>query len=141
MKQLTARDVMTAPVVSLTPDRPLTDVPRLLLDPSISGLPVLDDQGRMVRIPCEHDIIHFVLDGQASNTTVAEAMTTDVVAFPPEPPVEAPANCFLSKRLRRAPVVEHGRSHAVAMCFASLTGVTVVKSPNSIKTHQTKKQP
>ncbi len=109
MKQLTARDVMTAPVVSMTPDRPLTEALRLLLDQSISGLPVIDDEGRVVGILSEHDIINFVLDGQASNTTVAEAMTTDVVAFPPEAPVESLANCFLSKRLRRVPVVEHGR--------------------------------
>ncbi len=52
-----ARDVMTAKVVSVTPDTPVNAVARLLLDHGISAVPVLDADGTPLGIVSEGDLV------------------------------------------------------------------------------------
>ena len=65
MKPRTAREVMTAPVVTITKDRRMTEAMSLLLRWHVSGLPVVDEEGRLLGIISEHDLINFALDGHA----------------------------------------------------------------------------
>src|SRR5512147_2435426 len=41
-RMVKARDIMTAPVVSVARDLPLADVARIMADQEVSGVPVLD---------------------------------------------------------------------------------------------------
>jgi len=50
-------DVMTSRVVTVTPGTPILAAARLMLAHKISGLPVLDDDGRVVGIVTEHDLL------------------------------------------------------------------------------------
>lgn len=52
-----ARDVMTAKVVSVAPDTPVSAVARLLLDHGISAVPVLDPDGTPLGIVSEGDLV------------------------------------------------------------------------------------
>jgi len=49
---------MTSPVITVTPDTPLLDALRLLLQRKIKRLPVVDEQGRVVGIVGRGDILH-----------------------------------------------------------------------------------
>lgn len=46
--QLRVADVMTQPVLSVTPDTPLQQAVQLISDHHISGLPVVDDAGVLI---------------------------------------------------------------------------------------------
>ncbi len=109
MKDRTASDIMTHPVVTLAPEARLTDAIKLLLRHHISGMPVVDAAGRLVGLLSEHDVLNFALSGDADDTAVSEAMTRDVVGFPPETPIPALVECFTERRIRRAPIVAEGR--------------------------------
>jgi acetoin utilization protein AcuB len=50
------REAMTEDVVSTTPDVPIEDVARLMIDTRTGGLPVVDDQKRVVGVITETDI-------------------------------------------------------------------------------------
>lgn len=100
---------MTAPVVLAREDMRLTDVIDLLLRWSISGLPVVNQEGGLVGIITEHDVMNFAFDGQAADATVGEAMSKDVLSFPPEVDVETLVNTYVSKRIRRVPIVKDGK--------------------------------
>ena len=57
MLMMTARDVMTQPVVGVRPETPLREVARLLIDHRISGLPVVDEMGAVLGIVSEADFL------------------------------------------------------------------------------------
>ena len=52
-----ANDVMTVDVVSVSPDHSVRHAARIMLDHRISGLPVVDDDGRLVGIVTEGDLM------------------------------------------------------------------------------------
>ena len=52
-----AKDLMSAPVVSIGPDTPVADIAALLTQHHISGVPVVE-QGRVVGIVNEMDLLH-----------------------------------------------------------------------------------
>ena len=52
-----AADVMTAPVISVTPDTRTRDAIELMLTHHLSGLPLLDDDGKLVGIVSEGDFV------------------------------------------------------------------------------------
>ncbi|UCC60339.1 MAG: CBS domain-containing protein [Dehalococcoidia bacterium] len=108
MRERKARDIMTGTVITAKPDTILTDVMALLLRWHISGLPIVDDNGKLLGIITEHDIVNFSLSGRAARTTASEVMTTTVETYDPDTPVEEIINHFAARRIRRVPVVEGG---------------------------------
>src|SRR5580700_9684580 len=52
-----ARDVMTTPVVSVTPATRTRDAIELMLSHHLSGLPVVDEAGKLVGILSEGDFV------------------------------------------------------------------------------------
>ncbi len=54
---LTARDVMTHSLVTLTPETSIYDAIRKLISKKISGAPVLDSDGKMVGVLSELDCL------------------------------------------------------------------------------------
>jgi len=51
------KDFMTRQVVTVTPETSILDAARLMLDHKISGLPVVTDEGHVVGIISEHDLL------------------------------------------------------------------------------------
>ena len=102
----TVRDIMSETVVITTEDMIVTDVIRLLLRWHVSGLPVVDDDGRLLGIVTEHDIMNLAFSGYAADTRVREIMLTNVVTHSPDTLVEDAINFFASSQIRRTPVVE-----------------------------------
>lgn len=51
------KNFMTSEVVTVTPETSILDAARLMLDHQISGLPVVTDEGRVVGIISEHDLL------------------------------------------------------------------------------------
>jgi CBS-domain-containing membrane protein len=53
-----ARDVMVSPVVTVMPNCSVKELAQTLLKNHISAVPVVDDQGRLVGIVSEGDLLH-----------------------------------------------------------------------------------
>ena len=127
-----AKDVMTTQVVTVTPETTLHDVAALLLRHHISDVPVVDPDGRMLGIVGEADLIHriAVQDGRSRSwwrglmagpeedaaeflkvhgMRAADIMSRDAVTISEDTAVEEIARLFEEPRIRRAPVVDHGR--------------------------------
>jgi CBS domain-containing protein len=108
---LKAKDVMTTPVVTISPDTTLADATKLLDAKGITGVPVADAQGKVMGILTEKDILIFAYTytGVSRNTKAIEAMTASVVSFPSDAPVEAIATCFSKSDFRRVPIIDEGK--------------------------------
>ena len=104
----TARDIMTSTVITASEGMLLTDIIKLLLRWHISGLPIVDDKGKLVGIITEHDVVYFALSGYAADTVASEVMTKNLVTYSPDTLVVEVINYFAAHRIRRVPVVEKG---------------------------------
>lgn len=122
-----ARDVMTAPVVSVQKDTPLQRVAEIMARHHISGLPVIDSKGKVVGLISEKDFLRH-MEGQDTNsfmkvvahclqskTCVALSMrkqkAADIMSAPPltvdeHTPVSQIAALFLKEKINRAPVID-----------------------------------
>lgn len=96
---VTAADVMTRDVVTTYPEATVHAVAEVLAERRISGLPVCDAQGGLVGIISEYDLI------ARSGSHVSEVMSRDVVSVLDTAPLDDVRAFFISRRLKRVPVV------------------------------------
>lgn len=107
----TARALMTRPV-TLTPDMPIIEAAERLLQHSISGAPVIDEEGRLLGLLSEFDCLRavasaeYAMDGHDAAETVADLMTRTCHTVPPDLDLFGVAHAFVSLRVRKLPVVD-----------------------------------
>ena len=132
---LTAKEIMTTEVMTVSPDTSITEAAKLLLEKRINGLPVMDSHGRLVGIICQTDLITqqkqlplppFVtfLDAliplksyknfekqiqKIAALTVEQAMTPDPITVKPGTSLEKIATLMVSKNIHTLPVIDHGK--------------------------------
>jgi CBS domain-containing protein len=123
-------DVMTVDVVTVKPETSLKDMARGLSRSRISGMPVVDDDGRVIGVISEADLLakeQSEPDQRAGTiarlvkrdegeepsrldaTTVGEAMTTPAIIIEAHWPVAIAADQMLERGINRLPVVQQGR--------------------------------
>jgi CBS domain-containing protein len=125
-----AQDVMVHEVLTVKPDDDVTDAIKLLAEHDISALPVLDDDGDLVGILSEADLLPRAEDDEhrhpwrmealmpasklaqefakAHGKKVGEVMSTDVVTASEDTPVSEIAALLERHRIKRVPIVDNG---------------------------------
>lgn len=129
---LTAADVMTTTVVTVSPETPVPEVARLLHEHRISGVPVVDADGKVVGIVSEGDLIgHAGAIGEQRRSwwlrlftsenalaqdyartharTVKDVMTSRVISVPDTTSLADIARQMERYGIKRVPVVRDGR--------------------------------
>ena len=106
---LTARDIMTENVVTILPTCSVRSAIELLISEQISGLPVVDENDRLVGIVTEFALLATAYDARITNDSVSKHMTTDVLTVDIDDPVRKVADLFVVQRVRRVPVMDRGR--------------------------------
>ncbi len=126
-----AGDVMTREVVTVSPGTSVPELARLMLDRRISGVPVVDELGRLVGLVSEGDLMRRVelvterrpwwADPAASAEETARAyvkahglkardvMTANVVTIDEHEPLDRIAMLFEARGIKRAPVLRDGK--------------------------------
>jgi CBS domain-containing protein len=125
-------DVMSAPVVTATADRPLPDLVDLMLRDGISGIPIVDADSRLVGVVTEADLIskpayggtrrrplavfRDVLRGhqnewarKSHGVTAGDIMTRIVETSRPDEDIRVAARRMVNCGVKRLPVVDDGR--------------------------------
>jgi CBS domain-containing protein len=132
----TAEDLMARRLVTLTPDMSVLRAMRTLVENSVSGAPVLDENGSLCGIVSELDCMRIITSGQFSQDShdedarVRDVMTRDVQTIAPTVDLFAIAQQFLSKHIRRLPVVEQGRLLGMVSRRDVLRGVEKMRAAN-----------
>ena len=125
------KDVMTTQVITAAEDTPFKDLVDLLVENRVSGVPVVDEYGRVLGIVTEADLVSkeaFDLrhrrplaavtelvsgasrwSNKAKGLTAGDVMTERVVAVGPGEDVRAAARRMLDLGVKRLPVVDDGR--------------------------------
>ncbi len=128
----TVADVMTRDPITVTPETPLTEVIRTLSERKISGLPVVDNTGKLVGVISETDlmwretgvkqppyimlldsVIYLENPGQyerdlhkALGQTVKEAMSQKPITVTPEKSLREAAQLMHDHKIHRLPVLD-----------------------------------
>jgi CBS domain-containing protein len=100
---------MTRQVVSVAPDATVDQVIELLLRHHVSGLPVLDEEQRLLGVVTEFDLLKALYDHEIGDQAVGEHMTRDPLCVEDDTPLVAVADLMLASRVRRLPVVRAGQ--------------------------------
>ena len=132
-----ASDVMTIGAATIHPDAPIEEAARLMLLHRISGLPVIDDMGKLVGMVTEGDLLRGPGDDERSNgprglqrllgstdlnrlprlpplMNVADAMTRPPITVSENTPVaEVVATTLQRHGIKRVPVVRE--AHVVGI--------------------------
>ena len=108
---LTAKDIMTEVVISVSPDDLLADAMEIMVENDISGLPVIDRDGRLAGIISELDRIKMMGDDSVvtPEARVADAMTKGVITVDENANVNQIAELLVRASIRRLPVMSGGR--------------------------------
>jgi len=106
---LTARDIMTDRIVTIGPDAFLQEAIEVILEMQVSGLPVVDADGRLIGIITEFALLTTAYDATTACETVGQHMTADVLTVDADDPIRKVADQFIVHRVRRVPVLEKGR--------------------------------
>ena len=132
---LTARHIMTTSPVTVTPSTPIVEASKILLEKRFNGLPVVDDEGRLLGILCQSDLVtqqkkfqipsfFFLLDGfiplsspkkveedlkRMVAAEVGQIMTKNPHTISPDTPLDEVAALMVDKKYHTLPVVENGK--------------------------------
>ncbi|GAB3888462.1 CBS domain-containing protein [Kibdelosporangium lantanae] len=101
-----ASEIMSRPVSRVRPEEDLRDAAVLMADRGFAALPVVDEDGQVVGMLSESDVLRHAAD--MSDRAVAQAMTTSVVVVAPDTELAEVATRMLTDRLRSVPVVDRG---------------------------------
>ena len=123
-----AKDIMTSPVISVEPDASVLQAVRIMLQRRMSGLPVVDREGRLIGIVTEGDFLRRAETGtqrrrarwlefllgpgrladeytQSHGRKVSEIMTRDPQTVTEDTPLEDVVRLMEKKQIKRVPVV------------------------------------
>jgi CBS domain-containing protein len=127
-----AMDVMVRNVLAVKPDTRVTEVARLLVENDISAVPVVDDQGNMVGIISEADLMRreeigtekrrpWWLEAMTPATTlandfakshgkrVAELMSPQIISASEDAPLIEIATLLERNQIKRVPITKDGK--------------------------------
>ena len=135
LPSINASDVMTKNVLSVGPETPTRAVAKLLLENSISAVPVVDAAGAAIGMVSEGDLVQreikrrspsrdwwleMLAEGdnlatefldylRAADRPVREVMRTPVVTVGEDKPIQAIAEILQEHGIKRVPVLRDGR--------------------------------
>jgi CBS domain-containing protein len=123
-----AKDIMTSPVVSVAPDATVLQAVQIMLQRRISGLPVIDKDGRLIGIVTEGDLLRRVETGtqrrrprwlefllgpgrladeytRTHGRKVNDVMTTDPLSVAEDAALEEIVKLMEKRQIKRVPVL------------------------------------
>ena len=111
-----ARDIMTRNVYTTSAEASVQEVAQLLSRKNISGVPVIDKDGKMIGIVTEADIIGKV---DREGLRAADIMSPEIIAVDEETRVGEIAMLLTEHRIKRVPVVRNGKPVGI-VCRADI---------------------
>ena len=107
-----AKDIMTTELIYGTPDMTLEDAIKVLFNRKITGVPVVDQNGKMIGVLSEFDIIQSIDDsskGKPLNLKQKIRFRAKVTTVDEDTPLDEILRLFVEKQVRRLPVLNGKR--------------------------------
>ncbi|MBW2713996.1 MAG: CBS domain-containing protein [Deltaproteobacteria bacterium] len=138
---LMARDVMAKSPVSIHPDVCIFEAINLLLKNSVTGMPVIDDDHRLVGILSEYDCLRVLASSdfyelnEVPTDKVSQYMTKQVKTIHPDMGIYMVAQELLNQGVQRLPVVENGLRLGMVTRAHVLRGIEKMRKQRMPRKH------
>jgi len=110
MKDLKAKDIMTRPVVSARKNASARDIAMQLLSGLYSGMPVTDEDGKVLGVVTEFDLLGRVfMEEELVKLTAGDVMTKTPVTVYVSTSLNDLLKTMMENNIVRLPVTEKGR--------------------------------
>lgn len=150
MAEVTAKDIMVTDVITIHENAKLSDVVELLVTKNISGVPVVDAEGKLVGIVSEADLIdqnkrewaipRLALFGiwkvpdrllddaykEGCKLEAKDVMTHKVITAKEETTIKELAHIMLSKHINRIPIMRDDKLVGIVSRTSILSGTCIV---------------
>jgi acetoin utilization protein AcuB len=114
------RERMSSDLITITSGTTITDALRIMRQNQVRRLPVLDEQGKMVGLVSEMDLLYaspspatslsiYEMHYMLTRLEVDEVMTTDLVTITPDTLLEEAARIMADNKIGGLPVLEDGQ--------------------------------
>lgn len=111
------KDQMTTPVFTLTPDTPFLDALKLMRERKIRRIPIVDEQGKLLGIVSERDLLHAEPSPATSLSVwemnyllwklrLGDVMTKPAVTVTPLTKLQDAASLMIKHKIGGLPVVD-----------------------------------
>jgi CBS domain-containing protein len=102
------RDLMSVGVATCSPDTPIVDIARLLVDNNLEAVVVLDPiEGHALGIVSQDELMQAYSQGEARSLRAEEIMRDGVPKIPPDIPLEVAAQLMGDQRVRVMFIMHH----------------------------------
>ena len=102
---MNAECIMTSKVVTVSPTDSVKKVIQTLIEKKVSGVPVVDDQNKVLGVITEYDLILGIAT-VGSGQDVHQIMKTNFTSLSPKTDVGEITDMILTKRFKSFPVID-----------------------------------
>ena len=107
MKNLKAKDIMTSPVISTKKNVSSRDIAMQLVSGPFSGMPVTDDEGRVIGVITEYDLLNKVRKGKdLLQITVEDVMQKNPITVDVNTALGDVLDIMIENGILRIPITE-----------------------------------
>jgi CBS domain-containing protein len=106
---LTAADLMTTDIATVSPDTTMQGAIERLFDQGVSGFSVVDADGRVLGVITEFAMLAVAYDPVIRADPVRLHMTKPAIMVDETTPVSRVADLMVLHRIRRVPITRNGR--------------------------------
>ena len=104
-----AKDVMTTRLMTIRPQTKIIEVIKLMVDHSVTGLPVVNDDMDLLGMVTEKDILEILLyEKNIKRLTASDLMTTEITSFSEDDDLIAILKSLVENNFRRVPILSNG---------------------------------
>ena len=105
--KLEAKDIMKRPVISTKKRASARDIALQLVSGRFSGMPVIDEEERVIGVITEHDLLNKVLEGKdLGKLTVEDVMQKNPITVDVNAPLGDILDIMLENGILRVPVTD-----------------------------------
>ncbi|MFH1123485.1 MAG: CBS domain-containing protein, partial [Pseudomonadota bacterium] len=109
-RMISAKDVMSKRVATVSAEANIKEVIRLLVENKVTGLPVVSENGDLLGIVTEKDILRMLLyDRDVKEKTAADLMTTEIISFDENEDLMKIFKSLVEGEFRRVPILSEGK--------------------------------
>jgi CBS domain-containing protein len=153
-----AADVMVSAVISVRPNARVEEVASILLANHISAVPVIDEEGELLGIVSEGDLMRRAEAGterrrswwlehltgkqvlaaeyvKSHSHKVSDVMTRGVIIATPDAPLGEIASLLEKNRIKRVPIVQNGKVVGIVSRANLLQGLATVPAKDTVTAH------
>ncbi|MBA2113420.1 diguanylate cyclase domain-containing protein [Bremerella alba] len=113
MEHLTASEIMTSPILTIAQSDTISVATRLLIEEGVNSAPVVDQQGYLVGVISEKDLMQAFRQPEAGDMQVSEMIRSEAVCFEESDPAIHVYEYLSQAAIRRVIVVKDERPTGV----------------------------